>query len=312
MNRQKWTAYTSHTESSSKTLLNLPLRLPKNQDQISTFINRLWSDLKFIINNAKKDHIPKFTRQNKGHTYLPLNIRQLNNNISLLTTIAQRFQTKYIKHYMKNEDNHTTTPEIWTHYWLNWKQYRVDIYKICNKHQIPTTLLPTTITPHNLNKIKDYIKSLISITQNLKLHLTEAHNIQQINKFINIRNEDLKHNQRKMINSILNRKPKRIVLDRLVITNDDDTQELTLDPDTIESHVINHFQNIGSNPASRHQQYTTLTDLPPEWQTLYAPKESIRQEWFSNVTDPITMDELQSTISQLPRKKSRRSLKHHI
>ena len=46
-----------------------------------------------------------------------------------------------------------------------------------------------------------------------------------------------------MISSILERKSRRIVLDRVLIERND-TRELIVDPDQIDVHVNNHFQNV--------------------------------------------------------------------
>jgi hypothetical protein len=60
--------------------------------------------------------------------------------------------------------------------------------------------------------------------------------------FVQRRCDDLKDNQKRMINSITNREIKSVVIDRIVT---DHNNELTLitDPDTIKTSVNDHFQN---------------------------------------------------------------------
>ncbi|RIA81427.1 hypothetical protein C1645_837044 [Glomus cerebriforme] len=107
-----------------------------------------------------------------------------------------------------------------------------------------------------------------------------------------------------MINSILNRKPRRITLDYLTITHDDNTEELTLDPDLIEQHTINHFQNLGNITEDDHFPADSHHDLPGEWADIYTPKNHIQNEWFNSITNPITIKELQDTLSTLPNNKA--------
>ena len=55
-----------------------------------------------------------------------------------------------------------------------------------------------------------------------------------------------------MIDSILNRERKRIVLDKLVVSNEDQL-ELVLDEDKIEKETIKHFQNIAGRRKDKPQ-----------------------------------------------------------
>ncbi|RIA80635.1 hypothetical protein C1645_838354 [Glomus cerebriforme] len=107
-----------------------------------------------------------------------------------------------------------------------------------------------------------------------------------------------------MINSILNRQPRRITLDRLIITNDNDTEELTLDPSKIEQYTINHFQNLGNTSEETPYNSSTHHDLPPEWSAIYTPKTHIQDEWYNSICNPITLTEVQDTLSSLSNNKA--------
>ena len=53
-----------------------------------------------------------------------------------------------------------------------------------------------------------------------------------------------------MLDSILNREYKRITLDKLIITKDNnDDKEVILDQQDIERYTIDHFQHIGSDSS---------------------------------------------------------------
>ncbi|PKY52812.1 hypothetical protein RhiirA4_470675 [Rhizophagus irregularis] len=92
----------------------------------------------------------------------------------------------------------------------------------------------------------------------------QKYKLAQINKFINIRNENLKTNQSKMLNNILERAPK-LVLDRLHY-RDPSTQVMTFtnDPITIERECIKHFQLLGQakSDIDNIPTYRNITDLP--------------------------------------------------
>ncbi|RIA91650.1 hypothetical protein C1645_821740 [Glomus cerebriforme] len=107
-----------------------------------------------------------------------------------------------------------------------------------------------------------------------------------------------------MINSILNRKPKRIILDRLLITNEEGNHNLTIDQNTIKNAVTQHFQQLGSASTTNLINYSTINDLPIQWQSLYNGKPSIKEEWYNELITPITLQELRTTISLLPNNKA--------
>ncbi|RIA91126.1 hypothetical protein C1645_822432 [Glomus cerebriforme] len=87
MTRDKWASYNTNTELISKDLIKLPLQLPQHQHQLQAFINTQWASLKHIINRSKKDNIPKFKCHDRGSTNLPLQLRELHNDISNITII---------------------------------------------------------------------------------------------------------------------------------------------------------------------------------------------------------------------------------
>ncbi|GET67273.1 reverse transcriptase family protein [Rhizophagus irregularis DAOM 181602=DAOM 197198] len=85
---------------------------------------------------------------------------------------------------------------------------------------------------------------------------------ERIDYFINQRNFDLSTNQTKMINSILQRKPRKITLDRLIFKDNNNDTIFTNNPQIIQKETIKHYQNIAilknspSNKAPGPSQIT--------------------------------------------------------
>ncbi|CAB4377018.1 unnamed protein product [Rhizophagus irregularis] len=91
----------------------------------------------------------------------------------------------------------------------------------------------------------------------------------QIEYYINEGNKNLTNNQTKMINSLLQRKPRRIILDRLVYEDSNNNTVFTNNSDIIEEQCIQHYQNIGQ--SNNDTIYDSLDDLPEEWKDVYNP-----------------------------------------
>ncbi|CAB4402955.1 unnamed protein product [Rhizophagus irregularis] len=129
-----------------------------------------------------------------------------------------------------------------------------------------------TLNCNNYKSTKKTIGSLLRTSQIIQHE--DQWKINNINKYINERNDNLVHNQKRMINSILDRKPQRIHLDRLQYT-DLITKDLkfTNDPKIIEQQTIQHFQLLGQTrtDVDNIPVCNNISELPPYWQPLYQP-----------------------------------------
>jgi hypothetical protein len=113
----------------------------------------------------------------------------------------------------------------------------------------------------------------------------------KINEYINERNINLTRDQSKMVNSILERKPRRIILDRLSFMDDKGELIFTNNPSIIEKESIKHFQSQAGPIKLNHTE--TLNDLPTEWVNHYDPSlQNIQDEWWNDLTAPIEIEDL--------------------
>src|SRR2546430_1075740 len=88
-----------------------------------------------------------------------------------------------------------------------------------------------------------------------------------------------------MINSILERKRKRITLDRLLIVNSNDSsQTLITDPEDINKFANSHFQNVARGAQPRQT-------LSFRWANQYVLKENIDINWYNSIMDPPPIEE---------------------
>jgi hypothetical protein len=152
--------------------------------------------------------------------------------------------------------------------------------------------------------IKSNLRQLI---KSLKfIHNTEAQKVklQQIQQFILIRNDNLKFNQTKMINSILNRKPRKIVLDRLHYLDKNSNELIFMtDQKTIELETINHFKYLGKSKEEPNNKFNSLDDIPDEWRPFYDKNNVNFIEEINLLGQEITIAELELTIKELPNDK---------
>ena len=128
--------------------------------------------------------------------------------------------------------------------------------------------------------------------------LEQKYRTESINKFIAQRCSNYLDNQKGMINSILERKQRRIVLDR-VLTKDDQNDKYTLitDPSAVATEVNHHFQHVaGGSPQ--------VPVLSPRWSAWYFPITEIRPHWYQHIMTPPSLQEWSEVIRSLPNKKA--------
>jgi hypothetical protein len=108
----------------------------------------------------------------------------------------------------------------------------------------------------------------------------------------------------KMINSILNRKSRKIVLDRLHYLNKE-TNELifTTDQKEIELETINHFKYLGKSIEESHVRFNYLEDIPLEWRPYYDKNNTNYIEEINLIRQEIDINELDAIIKDLPNDK---------
>jgi len=119
-----------------------------------------------------------------------------------------------------------------------------------------------------------------------------------IKQCIDQRCDNLSTNPSKMIDSILNRKKRSIIMDRLLIDipNSND-KYFSIDPIEIKNAAINHFQNYALPTEAERP-------LNNRWTIQYQPQDHIDPNVYTNLMQPPTYDEWISTLHGLPNNKA--------
>lgn len=120
----------------------------------------------------------------------------------------------------------------------------------------------------------------------------------RIKTFIERRNDDFKNNQRRMLNSILERTPMQIKLDR-VKTIIDNQIHFTTDAYEIERITNDHFRSVGTETPSNNP-FTSYERLSDFWKDIYTPdahKIDSAKLYFQSA---ITYDEIISVKNDIP------------
>ncbi|CAJ0827291.1 5476_t:CDS:2, partial [Entrophospora sp. SA101] len=152
------------------------------------------------------------------------------------------------------------------------------------------------INVNNISKIKKITFKIYNTLSTICKIKEKQVKQEQINLLINKRCENYKDDQSTMIDSILERNHKRIILDR-VLFKENNNLILTTDPEKIKAITNQHFQNVarGKNEIKQINNY---------WKNQYLPKEEINSDIYKNVMDPPTYKEWKQVITTLPNNKA--------
>ncbi|PKY37236.1 hypothetical protein RhiirB3_462023 [Rhizophagus irregularis] len=105
--------------------------------------------------------------------------------------------------------------------------------------------------------------------------------------YIQERCDDLMNNKKKMINSFMNREIKSIVIDRVIVTENNDDVLIT-DPQSIKKRRSTNQEKI----------------LSGIWIDQYSPRNYVDENIYDGLIDHITQEEIEYHISLLPNGKA--------
>ncbi|PKB95002.1 hypothetical protein RhiirA5_386305 [Rhizophagus irregularis] len=246
MTVELWSSYTNRSRSTFKN------RFSKEPQQINnkTTLNRQWDLFEKTLIELKEHIIPQksINFNTSSNPDLPLELRQMNNHVILLYQVKQFLNLKHIK--IRFKLNFTPTPStvhnipqhIWVTYYEGWMKYLPRLKILLDFNKLPI-ILPLTVTPDNFISTKDEIYRLFHMMKIAYQSAYDKYLSNKISSYVTERNDNLQHDQTKMINSILNRKPHRIVLDRLSFIDNKGEHVFTNNPEIIEKEAIKHFQH---------------------------------------------------------------------
>ncbi|CAB4426586.1 unnamed protein product [Rhizophagus irregularis] len=105
-----------------------------------------------------------------------------------------------------------------------------------------------------------------------------------------------------MLNSILERHPRKITLDRIKYTENEEIK-FSNDRNKITEITNHHFQNIGLSSTSS-SKYDPSTGLDDYWKKFYQQRENVPPEDIELLSSEINMEELCEIIKTLPNNKA--------
>ncbi|CAB4443904.1 unnamed protein product [Rhizophagus irregularis] len=278
----QWKTFTEQSEL----ILEEELKTLKIEEcPTTTTLNRVWNSIKQIINKAK-GHLPtKKPHPNKEN--LPEAVFFYKKKLRQLSLISMKLTNKKIKD-LTNPDS--------TYNFI--KQYYDAIMELMQRLQIQRKPL----LEMNIKEFKDLIIDLFKITQIKYVEEDDLYKEEQIKYYVDKRCEELQDNKKYMLDSILNRKRKKIILDKVLIEKNGQKQLCTTDKEITEA-MIEHYRNVAGKKVN---DGITMND---RWQWQYAPKDDIDKDWYNAIVKEITEEEWKDTIQELAKDKAAGPLK---
>ncbi|GBC39515.2 hypothetical protein GLOIN_2v1480544 [Rhizophagus irregularis DAOM 181602=DAOM 197198] len=177
-----------------------------------------------------------------------------------------------------------------------WRQYQWHFRKLLKKLNIEENYYFSENMFLRKILIYKYIKELNEVYDIIFLKLSyESAKVKEekIKEAVERRCEDLHSNQRRMIDSVMEKEIKKIVIDRLLTEDKDGQDILVTDEAEINKLTIEHFKNFAG--IQNHD-----VELPDFWKNEYESKSNVEENIYQNVLDPINDEEWVELIKALP------------
>ena len=278
MTPEKWNNF---RDSTNKNLLNRPIDdYRRGVIQTTANINDLWSHIRDSIIQAAKDNIPCRNIANTNVIRRPEDLIEIYRVLKRLQRIYRKLKHKTLSTYSE-----------WCETQSLWREERRLIRRYAISHQYDCAALSGIIHEHNIEEIR---KSLHGFIQALivKANFGERqHKKNSVNEAIKRRCEDLEKRQSRMLDSILDRDKRKIIIDKVITKDENNNTVLLTEAEEIKRKTAHHFQNVAGSKNS-------IKKIPQEWQSSYKPDTNIDKDIFRHSNRPIKIDEWLETVHE--------------
>ncbi|CAB5168428.1 unnamed protein product [Rhizophagus irregularis] len=301
--KEDWVTFNNIVNEKLIRLQDIPHYSTKTQ--VSAVMNIFNSIITDSLHEMKVTKIKVTPRRNN----LPLALRKKYNHIHQLNSIQATVKEAL---YIESDQFKLEIPSsaeqrkgLKNNFDRHWRRKSNWLIKLFHQYNVQNGIALYSQTLNSVEELESVHINIVNLIDHVNNEIVKERNawdVQQIEYFINRQNEDLKTNQKRALNSILERNPRKIILDRLKFYENGDLQ-YTTDHQIINEKVNSHFQNIGSSDTLPNV-YNPLIEMPHPWRSVYSPKTINDPDAIKKLIDPITVDELQLMIKTLPNHKA--------
>src|SRR3990170_2543454 len=286
MTKENWDAYGIDTDSLCRHNSKLH-RFNEHSIRSSSDLNFYWTEIRDVILEVASKNIPHHFITNNNRQSTPKELTELRCSIKKLNYILHHFNNKKIK----------------SPYWIyegDWAQDHVSVLSIIDKHRLHDhSTLSLNVSFSNVKMIKKQIHTILNLLLSKAKLEDNKYVDEQIKSFIQKRCDNLAENPTKMIDSLLNRQKRRIVLDK-VIVKEADSEVLITDPIKVKAAVNSHFQSVANSKHSSKE----FSDEWKFWKASYEPLSSINSNIYSTLMLPPSKSEWYEIVNNLPKGKA--------
>ena len=282
--------WATFAEATDKFVINHPTLCAQSHLASVKKLNGVWNQIRQGIQLAADSCLPKTKLVSSEKQRLPPFLLIWNQRLRALSTLLLRLTVKKI--------NHLEFPLTHPRHWRSCiSPFLSCIFETCEAlSYTPSSFSLLDLVSTSVLIAKPFIVELFKLVHVQCKVSEDQYKSAQMTFFIEQRCQDLIHNQKRMISSILDTTRRRITLDRVLVAKPGGARLLT-EPDLIDEALISHFQTVAGGV---HEEKV----LPDQWRRQYAPKVDVKERWYCGVMSPISIDEWSSTLSGLPNGKA--------
>ena len=284
MTKEKWDKYAEKTDMiiNKFNLENLNIQ---NEDSLNYYWNIIHHQIYLTAISNIDNHMSAMNKEFRED--LPDVIVDIQKDIKFTNSLCSNLRSKFLK------------PDNFEKLKNKWESLNDKIKNIFTKYKQNTDNL---LGDFNLNKdnVQPFKKELKKLNKLIRLKYDIEHKKYQdkkIKEFVQRRYEDLKENKKHMIDSFTNKEYRKIIIDRVIDTDNQGQEILLTDPELIKQKVKDHFEHC----AGSINQHKTI---PERWKEQYAPIETIDDSIYNSLLSEPTLEEWNDIMNHLPMNKA--------
>jgi uncharacterized membrane protein YheB (UPF0754 family) len=149
-----------------------------------------------------------------------------------------------------------------------------------------------------MERRKNQIQKATQLLRYLNYKEEKRKQNEAIKKALQKRCEELKTNQKKVIQSLTNTHRDRIIIDRLKVQKQGTEEYISTQREEIFEQIYRYYKEAFKE---RDANFEHLTDA---WKEQYQPREFIEESWFDTLDRRVEKEELRTIVKNLPNKKA--------
>jgi ribonuclease HI len=256
-------------------------------------IGYLWNTFENLLIRAAFNHLHCRTHKKRTCPKDIVHRKRQNSGFHEFNNFFRACKIRRKWNKMVNNQEQYIQEEMWKE--LIWLQERTGLIDDIPE---PQSRGSKVITQEELLRKKSQVQKATQLLKKLSYQEEKRKQNEAIKKALQKRCEDLKTNQRRVIQTLTNSFRDRIIIDRIKVHHQNAETYITTHREEMFHQIYQYYKEAFK------EREAGIEHLNDSWKEQYTPREYIEEDWFNSLDRRIEEEELTAILKNLPNNKA--------